>query len=93
MLDYHITQEMRKEYIGQNLAEIKKQISQGEGYHLASLAFLSGCRDIEAAGWSKALQGEMEGLYDASHQDSFDAKLQNVIHKDSILNKQCKTLG
>lgn len=92
-IDYEITQEFRSNYIKQNIVEIKKQISVGDGYHLASLAFLSGCTQIDQAAWILRLQQNFEPFYDASNETQFDRQLQDVIHSDTALASQCKTLG
>lgn len=92
-IDYHITQEFRSNYIKQNIVEIKKQISVGEGYHLASLAFLSGCKQIDRTGWISTLQKNFEGLYDANTELQFDRQLQSLINSDSTLASQCNSLG
>ena len=92
-IDYEITQEFRSDYIKQNIVEIKKQISVGDGYHLASLAFLSGCKQIDRAEWTTTLQKNFETLYDASNEVQFDKQLQQLIHSDRALASQCKTLG
>lgn len=92
-IDYHITQEFRGNYIKQNIAEIKKQISVGDGYHLASLAFLSGCKKIDRASWITTLQGNFESLYDATNELQFDSQLQRLIESDSVLASLCKPLA
>lgn len=92
-IDYHITQEFRSNYIKQNIAEIKKQISVGDGYHLASLAFLSGCKQIDRMNWVSTLQGNFESLYDANNELQFDRQLQHLIQSDTSLTSQCKPVG
>lgn len=92
-IDYEITQEFRSNYIKQNIAEIKKQISVGDGYHLASLAFLSGCKQVDRTGWIDTLQKNFEPLYDANNETQFDHQLQMMIHSDTTLASQCKSMG
>ncbi|MCX6118764.1 MAG: hypothetical protein NT027_14580 [Proteobacteria bacterium] len=76
-IDMEITQEFRGRYIKQNIAEIKKQIVIGEGYH------------IEIG----SLRNKAESFYDAKDENGFDATLQKIIRDDVNLNAQCKVVG
>ncbi|NCN40140.1 DUF3015 domain-containing protein [bacterium] len=93
MLEMFITQQFRQDYIEQNIDEIKKQIALGDGHHLDSLAFLSGCYQVERSVWSSQLQENTESFYDMNNVKNFDQKLENVIHSSSHLNQHCKMPG
>ena len=90
MLEYHITKQMREEYIDQNLQEIKKQVALGEGNHVDALAYLSGCKGIEKAQWKRELQGSMERLYDAKTGASFAGQVSGMIQQNADFSKQCQ---
>ena len=89
MLEMFITQQFRQDYIEQNMDDIKKQIALGKGHHLDSLAFLSGCSQIERSEWSTELQSNTESFYDLIDVKKFDHKLESVIHGNSNLNQHC----
>lgn len=86
MLDYHITKQMREEYLEQNLGEIKKQVAIGKGDHVDSLAFVSGCRDLDQAEWSRQLQSNTANFYDAANGKVFAEQLDSVISKSFKAN-------
>lgn len=92
-IDYEVTQEFRTKYIEQNIVEIKKQISVGDGYHLASLAFLSGCQQIDHDSWVESLRSNIEQFYDTTSGQQFDQELQHVIKSDKAFSTQCKLLA
>lgn len=90
MLEMYTTENFRKEYIDQNMIEIKKQIALGEGHHVDSLAFLSGCVNIDRQNWVGNLKSNMPELYDAQSSDAFVGQLKGIIESDSELNAHCK---
>ncbi len=81
MLDYNITKQMREEYLEQNLGEIKKQVAMGKGDHVDSLAFVSGCHNLDQAEWSRQLQSNTAEFYDAVNGKVFAEQLDTVISK------------
>lgn len=89
MLEMYITKKFRNDYIEQNIAEIKKQIALGEGHHITSLAFVSGCRGIDATNWSSNLRSGMAGFYDAKTGAEFSGRLDQMIQSDSSLSQKC----
>jgi|GEM_PF-1692088 len=88
-VDIEISQMFRQEYIEQNLHEIKKQIASGEGYHLDSLAVLSGCQGYVSPEWNQTLQSHIEMLYDANDGKSFSQVLDQVIEQNPTLATLC----
>ncbi len=89
MLDYHITRNTRDGYIEQNMPEIKKQLAFGEGMHVDSLAFLSGCKQIDRASWTKALKDHTVEFYDSNSKAEFSGVLDRVINQNSALKSAC----
>jgi hypothetical protein len=90
MIDQVIAMNMREDYIDQNLGEIKKEIAQGTGYHIDSLANLSGCSDAAAVTWAEALQAHTGEFYDSADGHAFVKVLNNVIHGNSALSSACQ---
>tara|TARA_B100001248_G_scaffold262510_1_gene259016 strand:- start:3724 stop:4290 length:567 start_codon:yes stop_codon:yes gene_type:complete len=90
MLDYHITKKIRKDYIEQNIHEIRKQIALGHGIHIDSLAFLSGCKGIEQNRWLHNLRQNTEIFYEAENADGFVLGLDSMIQSDRNLNRKCQ---
>lgn len=89
MLEYHITQRIREDFIDQNMPELKKQIALGGGIYVDTVAYLSGC-DIKAeASWSRHLQSQTIQLYDAQSAKDFTAQLDKSIKANSELNNLC----
>lgn len=89
MLDYHITKQFREDYIEQNMVEIKKHVALGDGVHVASLAYLSGCKDIEESTWVNGLRSHMEPLYDAETGARFAEEIDQVIKGNVELKSKC----
>ena len=90
MLEWHITQQFREDYIDQNLHDIKKQIAQGQGHHVDSLAFISGCKGIDRAQWSSSLQSQTAELYSVKSGKAFSQQLDSMIQSKTGLNSKCK---
>lgn len=91
-LEMLITKQIRQEYIDQNMTEIKKQVAMGEGHHLDSLAFISGCTGLSAGSWSKALQANTETLYDIQSAPDFAQYLNLVVMADPQLQNSCSIM-
>lgn len=89
MLDYHITRQMRDDYIDQNMGEIKRQIALGEGYHVDSLAYISGCKGIERANWSQTLQKGTGQFYDIQNGPAFSRQIDTLINGSQDLKSNC----
>ncbi len=89
LVEYHITKRVREDYIEQNMQEIKKQIALGAGYHVDSLAVLSGCRQGERVNWSTKLQSRTADFYDSQNGPSFTEKLDALIASDELLKLEC----
>lgn len=90
MVDYYITKEFREQYIEQNMNEVKKQIAKGDGHHIRSLAFLSGCTNLEYDHWVQQLRANMTHFYDAKKAKDFGTHLDNMIQKNNSLSKNCQ---
>lgn len=90
MLDYHVVENYREDYIDQNLSEIKKQLAVGEGIHVDSLAYLSGCSNIRRSEWSKALKGETAEFYDSKSSKEFTKILDRTIRLNPDLSAHCR---
>lgn len=88
-VDMEISKLFRDQYIEQNLVEIKKQVAVGGGYHIDSLAVISGCKGVNSAIFAGALQKSTEALYDAPNANAFRAELDRVIHRDRKLDTSC----
>lgn len=89
ILEMNITQKMREDYIEQNMPEIKRQIAIGYGYHVDALAFVSGCRQLERAEWSRDLQKNTASLYDIKDGRHFSKKLDNIIKANASFKVNC----
>ena len=90
-VDMLISKNMRDGYIEQNLLEIKQQVAQGQGYHLASLAVLSGCTGAtNQATFSRQLQSHMGDLYDTKNGAAFREKLDVIILENADLKTACR---
>jgi hypothetical protein len=89
MLEYNITWQMRDQYIEQNMDGIKKEIAIGEGQHVDSLAFLSGCKGIDHEVWTRSLQKNTAGFYDSTSSKDFSEKLGTVIKGNQQLQSNC----
>jgi hypothetical protein len=90
MVDMEIARQFRDDYIDQNLHEIKKQIAIGDGYHLESLATLSGCKGENGATWKRTLQSHTGELYDVESGREFSDKLDTIIQHQQELNAVCR---
>lgn len=80
-----------KNYVQQNMNEIKNQISAAQGGHIEVLAAFSSCK--QAATLGRALQKNMDLFVDLSTKDSavFVERIQNMISKDVSLSNQCQS--
>ena len=90
MIDQMISKNMRDGYIEQNLPEIKQQVAMGQGYHLASLAVLSGCTGAQQATLGKELQSHVDELYDSKNGPAFREKMDAIILNNSDLKSACR---
>ena len=93
LVDTMITRRMRKDYIDQNLNDIKKHVALGVGHHVDSLALLSGCSGIEKRAWSQQLQGSMADFYDANSASEFVQELDKVIESNNVFATSCIISG
>ena len=89
MLEMYITRQMREDYIEQNHAEIKKQIAQGDGHHLESLAFLSGCSQVQSERWKGTLRAKAVELIEAELASDWSDVLDQSIESDPELKSAC----
>lgn len=92
MVNMQITQQMREDYIDQNMPELRKQIAMGQGLHVDNLAFVSGCKNIDRETWSRGLQQRTQEFYDAADAKSFTYHLDAMISADTGLKTNCSLL-
>ncbi len=92
MLEYHITKQLREQYIEQNLGEIKRQVAMGQGYHVDALAMISGCQNLGANEWARALQSNTEELYDLNSGVAFADHLNTIVMSQNSLRGNCAIL-
>lgn len=90
ILEMNITQQMRENYIDQNVVELRKQIAQGSGHHLMSLAFLSGCNQLDSSLWSKTLQDQTSQFYEAQTGAQWSEILNKSISSEPELSSRCQ---
>lgn len=90
MMNYHITRNTREKYIEQNMGDIIKQVAMGDGHHVDTLAFVSGCREIDRDVWRRSLQSRTAELYDAKTGAAFSEQLQVVIDREPSLKTNCQ---
>ena len=90
MFDMEITMKMRDDFIDQNLNEIKKQVAQGSGYHIDSLAALSGCAHYDSVIWAQHLQAHTGEFYDSIDGRAFRQVLDSMINSDSMMKPFCQ---
>lgn len=92
MLDMYITKQMREEFIEQNLGEIKREVAMGQGHFVDSLAFVSGCKNLDQAQWSQELQQRTADFYDTASGKEFAGVLDQVIEAQPDLKSNCAIL-
>ena len=93
ILDYQITMQMRKDYIEQNADEIKTQIAMGDGIHVDSLAFVSGCHDLNETAWKKSLKERAVKFYESKDATDFVNSLDEMIKSDKNFAGHCSLVG
>lgn len=79
----------RKNYIEQNLDEVKKEIAMGRGRHVETLAHLSGCRHADSAVWSQTIQSLTPAIYDLKDGAAIGSQIDSMILKNSDLSQKC----
>lgn len=92
ILEMEIASEVRKQYIAQNMMEIKKQVAMGSGHHLDSLAYLSGCQGISAEIWRQNLQRETVSIYDSASAEQIVEVLKAITKRDHHLVERCPAM-
>ena len=93
MIDSAITMKMREDYIEQNADEIKSEIAMGDGIHVDSLAFVSGCHGINEAQWKKSLQDRAVKFYERTNAKDFASDLNDMIQSSQDFASHCSLAG
>ena len=89
MLNYEVTMQMRKDYIEQNADEIKTEIALGQGIHIDSLAFVSGCHNLNETAWKESLQNRAVEFYEQKNANDFVNVLDRMIQTEPKLAGLC----
>ncbi len=89
MLNYNITQQMREDYIDQNMNVIKTQVALGDGVHVDSLAFVSGCHGLDEVLWKNVLREKSLQLYDQENAKGFVKTLDQIISQEPAFTGKC----
>ena len=80
---------MREDYIDQNSDEIKTEIAMGDGLHVDSLAFVSGCHGVNEALWKKSLQDRAVKFYERKSAKEFVSDLEDMIQSNPDFASHC----
>lgn len=78
-------------YIAQNFDQIKKDIANGNGEHMTTLAWYALCDDNAASEYSKTLQNNFEKL-SSEQESSFSKVIDQTIEENSALKTKCLSL-
>ncbi len=79
-------------YIAQNFAQVRKEIAEGRGLHMETLAFMSLCEVEAQADFNNSLQSGFEELYSEKTQ-TVGFKIDQIINSSTKLNQQCFNLS
>jgi hypothetical protein len=81
----------RKKYINQNIAEVKKEFSRGNGEHLETVAFFSQCSQKSVEHFGKVVKQSMNEFSSLKEADAeiFSERVDLLIKNDAILAKEC----
>lgn len=83
--------DQRDLYVAQNFEQIKKDMANGNGEHLKTLAWYALCEDDASENYFQALQSNFEKL-SVSSESSFTRALDGVIESNSVLKVKCFNL-
>lgn len=84
--------EQRDLYVEQNLDQIKKDISSGQGNHLQTLAWFSLCEDSAQAKFNQAMQEHMSDFL-VTDSKELNKNIDGVIKGNAELSGQCYVLS
>jgi hypothetical protein len=86
--------ELRREYIKENLEDIKKQAAVGRGGHLESLALMSRCSPMSSQRMAVLMQKDLSRIYDfaPSRAADFATYIDSLIDSDRELGLQCSKI-
>jgi hypothetical protein len=93
ILEYNITKQMREDFIDQNMDTIKTEIALGDGVQVDSLAFVSGCRNLNETQWKRVLREKSLDLYDQNDAKGFVKALDQIIIQEKGLNGHCSLVS
>ena len=79
-------------YIAQNFGQVRKEIAEGRGLHMETLAYMSLCEVDVQAEFNTTLQSAYEEVY-SSKPRNIGTAIDKIISSDSNLTQKCFNLS
>ena len=79
-------------YIAQNFAQVRKEIAEGHGLHMETLAYMSLCEEDAQTEFNMTLQSSYEELY-SSKASNVGTAIDKIINSAPGLNQKCFNLS
>jgi len=82
----------QEQFFSSNISVLSKEMSQGNGNHLAAFAETFGCKGNGAKTFSTEMKSNYKEIFSAPGTGAMFQRVRGVINKSETLNKSCNKL-